>query len=121
MQVFRERLEEAKDVFFDRRYGEKQLFLLSFATHPEYHRRRARTMLCRWEIDRAREEGLAVTLFASGMGNMLYEKLGFKQVGVAHAQVDGEEEEIYISAMVSRSSDVKAAGDGQLNSQGLIH
>lgn len=47
-----------------------------------------------------REMGLAVTLFASDMGKMLYDKLGFKQVGVSGLQVDGEEEELSIPAMV---------------------
>ncbi len=115
MQAFRERLGEAKEVLLNQKYGGKQLFLLSLATHPEYHRRGAGTMLCRWGLDKAREEGLAVALFATGMGKVLYEKLGFKQVGVAHVQVDGEEDEINIPAMVAGTNNVKAAGDDQLS------
>ncbi len=77
--------------------------------------------LCRWGLDKAREEGLAVTLFASGMGKVLYEKLGFKQVGVAHVQVDGEEEEINIPAMVAGTNNVKLVGDDQLSIRALVH
>ena len=52
-------------------------------------------------MNKAREEGLAVTLFATGIGKMLYEKLGFEQLGVVHVEVDGEEEDLNIPAMVA--------------------
>ncbi|KAF6220771.1 hypothetical protein HO133_002451 [Letharia lupina] len=103
MQAFKKSLGEAKEILLDRIYGENQLFLLSLATHPDHHRRGAGTMLCRWGMAKAREEGSTVTLFASVIGKMLYEKLGFKQVGMAHVQVDGEEEGLDIPAMVAGS------------------
>lgn len=96
----RNRLAEAKEVLLNRRYGENQMFLLSLATHQDHKRHGSRTMICRWGMAKPREMGLAVTLFASDMGKMLYDKLGFKQVGVSGLQVDGEEEELSIPAMV---------------------
>ena len=78
-------------------------------------------MLCRWGMAKAREEGSTVTLFASVIGKMLYEKLGFKQVGMAHVQVDGEEEGLDIPAMVAGSWWCHECGDGFSSMRGLVH
>lgn len=92
MQACRKILGEAKEVFLNNSYVKNKFFLLSLATDPGYHRRGAGSMLCKWGMAKARKEGLTVTLLTSGMGKFLYEKLGFKEGGMAHVQVDGKEE-----------------------------
>jgi hypothetical protein len=63
-------------------------------------RRGAGTALCDWGIKKAVSDKLAaVTLFSSPMGKPLYTKLGFREVGIVHIQVDGEEEYIDFPGM----------------------
>jgi hypothetical protein len=57
-------------------------------------------MLVKWGLEKAERERLAVTLFSSPMGLMLYARLGFKEVTTVHVQVEGEEEAIDLPAMV---------------------
>jgi len=58
-------------------------------------------------MDRAREEGVAVPMFAGSMGQRLYSKHGFKELGTVHVQVDGEEEEIFLSSIAWDPKDEK--------------
>ena len=57
MRAFIKGLLDAKDKYFDSIYGEKQLFLLSLATHPDYHRRGIGAALCKWGMAKAKAEG----------------------------------------------------------------
>jgi ribosomal protein S18 acetylase RimI-like enzyme len=98
LKAFRE-YREYKWRWFDKTYGEKQWSLLTLATHPDYRKGGVGTALC-WGIQKAISDKLEpVTLFASPLGKRLYNKLGFKEVGVAHIQVPGEEEFLKLPGM----------------------
>lgn len=105
MKAFRVALAKAKDKYFNSEYGEEQIQLLILATLPDYQRQGAATRLSQWGIDYARKEKLAVTLFASAIGERLYGKLGFTKLGEVETRVDGEEEVLISRAMVLKHSD----------------
>lgn len=92
MTAFRGAIGRAKKEWFDDKYGEKQLYLSMLACHPDYQKRGAGEMLCRWGVEKGKAEGLTVTLFASPMGWQLYRRIGFKDVGTFRTQVVGEDE-----------------------------
>ena len=69
------------------------------ATHPNYQLQGAGGNLTMYGIDRAKEERLAATLFASPMGRKLYGKIGFRDLGVVKIQVDGESEFVWEAVM----------------------
>jgi ribosomal protein S18 acetylase RimI-like enzyme len=101
MQVFREEISKAKEDWFDKKFGNSQLYLTTLATHPDYMGRGAGTALCNWGIKKAINEKLAaVTLFSSPMGERLYTKLGFRQVAIVHTQVTGEKDCIDFPGMI---------------------
>lgn len=101
MRVYRETISKAKEDYFDKKFGNSQLYLTTLATNPEYMRRGAGAALCDWGIKKAVSDKLAaVTLFSSPMGIPLYKKLGFRQVVIVHTQVNGEEECIDFPGMI---------------------
>ena len=113
MKAFRANIGKAKAAWFDSRFGDHQISLLTLATLPEYQRRGAGRMLCEWGLAMAKEEGVAVTLFSSPIAQRLYAKLGFKEVGTVHVQVEGEKEFIEFSAMIwEREKKKKSEGKG---------
>jgi len=89
----------ARKELFTSRYGERQLALRQMATLPEYWRRGAATALAKWGMEKARKAGVAIPMFASPMGKLLYTSLGFAQVGSFKVQVDGEEEFCIVHAL----------------------
>lgn len=91
--------QRARKELFVSRYGEKMLSLRQLATLPAYWRMGAATMLCKWGMEKARKADVAVPIFASPMGKLLYESLGFRQVGTWKAQVEGEDEALVIHAL----------------------
>jgi predicted acetyltransferase len=100
MRVYRETISKAEEDYFDKKFGNSQLYLTTLATYPHYMRRGAGAGLFDWGIKKAVSDKLAaVTLFSSPMGIPLYTKLGFHQVGIVHTQVDGEEEFIEFPGM----------------------
>ena len=99
MRVFEESLENARTHYFKQIYGEDRMQLRLLVTHPDYQRRGAGGNLVRWGIEKAKEDNLAVTLFASPIGGYLYRKLGFRDLSVIKIQVDGESESISIGVM----------------------
>ena len=100
MREFRKVLREAKTSWFDQQYGDAQLNLLILATHPDYRRQGAGRKLVQWGLDKASDEGVALTLFSSPMGLKLYSKMKFREVNKARVQVQGEEESITIPGMI---------------------
>ncbi|KAA6413004.1 MAG: hypothetical protein FRX48_02747 [Lasallia pustulata] len=100
MEAFTEALIKAKQTYFDDVYGDSRVHLRVLGTHPEYQRRGAATQLCQWGMTLARERNMAVTLFASPVGQQLYTHLGFKLVGTVTVQVEGEKEKLSIAVMV---------------------
>lgn len=75
------------------------MFLKILLCHAEYRRRGAGQALTRWGIRRARRDGVETVLFSSPMGLLLYQKLGFQQVGKVTVQVQGEEGFLDIPAL----------------------
>lgn len=61
---------------FDRVYGDKQLNFIVLGTQPGYQRRGAASSLPKLGMQKARDESLTVTLFASLQGLGLYKKSG---------------------------------------------
>lgn len=100
MTAFREASDRAKKEWFDAKYGKRRLYLGMLACHPDYQRRGAGEMLCRWGLDKAKAEGLPLALLASPMGSRLYKRLGFQHVGSFRIQVEGEEEYVDMPGMV---------------------
>jgi hypothetical protein len=100
MKAFRDGYRIKKLEWFDILYGEKQWSLMTLATHPNYERGGVGTAICCWGIQKVILSKLeAVTLFASPLAKPLYTKLGFKEVGIVHIQVDGEEKFIELPGM----------------------
>jgi len=100
MAAYRNSIGHAQRELFDAVYGEKQLSLAQLATHPDYFRRGAGTMLVEWGIRLAERERWAITVFAGPMAYGIYGRKGFRSVGIVRTQVDGEEEFIEFSGMV---------------------
>lgn len=92
MFEFRKQIGAAKSRYFDGVYGNEQLNLMILATHPDYRRQGAASMLMQWGLEKATREKVALTLFSSPMGLPLYTKLGFNTVSVIEVRVEGEEE-----------------------------
>ena len=99
MRVFEESLEDARTHYFKQAYGENRMQLRLLVTHPDYQRRGAGGKLVKWGIEKAKEDSLAVTLFASPIGGHLYRKLGFQNLSIIKIQVDGESESISLGVM----------------------
>jgi ribosomal protein S18 acetylase RimI-like enzyme len=107
MVAFREAIGRAKRVYFDENYGEEQLYLGMLACHPDYQKRGAGEMLCRWGLDKGKADGLNLTLFASPMGSRLYRRLGFEEIGSFRTQVVGEDEFLDIPGMVLEAKKIR--------------
>ncbi|KAM0794788.1 hypothetical protein BDR22DRAFT_826599 [Usnea florida] len=99
LRVFEESLEKARTHYFKQVYGENRMQLRLLVTHPDYQRRGAGEQLVKWGIEKAKEDNLAVTLFAGSTGGHLYRKLGFRGLGVIKIQVDGEIESVSMGVM----------------------
>ncbi|KAH6975681.1 acyl-CoA N-acyltransferase [Ilyonectria destructans] len=99
LKAYSEATMKARKEIFVGRFGERQLSLRQMATLPDYWRRGAASKLLTWGMERARNEDVAVTMFAGRMGNQLYSKFGFKELGRVKVQVPGETEFIYEIAM----------------------
>ena len=85
MTEFADTLSAAYDKYFSG-YGGKQIHLWLLTTHPDFRRRGAGTMLYNWGFDRAAEKGWVVTVLASPLGKLLYERLGCKLLGSVTVQ-----------------------------------
>ena len=99
MRAFEESLAKARAHHFKRVYGENRIHLRLLVTHPDYQRRGAGANLVTWGIEIAKENNLAVTLFASPIGGQLYRKLGFRDLSVIKILVDGESESVCMGVM----------------------
>ena len=92
MEAYREAVGRGQAELFDKIYGERQLSLAQLATHPDYFRNGAGTMLVKWGLAFAERESWAVTVFAGPKAYSLYKRLGFRELGEVKAQAEGEEE-----------------------------
>ncbi|KAF8150313.1 acyl-CoA N-acyltransferase, partial [Mycena galopus ATCC 62051] len=98
LREFRRVLAAASKAYFGR-YAEQHLYLALIATHPDFRRRGAASLLCRWAMDRAAASGWPVTLFATALGKKTYDSLGFATLGTETIQVEGEEDKFYAVCM----------------------
>ena len=98
MKAFQDTLDKAFKDYFSK-YRGQQYHLWLLATHPDYRRRGAGSMLSGWGMDKAAEQGWVVTVLASPMGKKLYESLGYKALGNVIVQVDGEEEKLTVCCL----------------------
>ncbi|KXJ91721.1 acyl-CoA N-acyltransferase [Microdochium bolleyi] len=96
----------AKSHFFELPYGDTNLYLSILACHPDYQRRGIGRRLVTWGLEKASREGLDLTVFGSPMGSLLYQAVGFREVGRFRVQVDGEEESLETLAMVLKNEDI---------------
>lgn len=92
-------IHDSKTAWFDKRFGERQMYLAMICVDPNYQGCGAGSLLLQWGIDRAVQEKVAISLFASPVGRRLYLKMGFKDGGWTRAQVDGEEEYVDFPGM----------------------
>ncbi|KAF2456063.1 hypothetical protein BDY21DRAFT_347798 [Lineolata rhizophorae] len=99
MHAWNEITKVARRILFDEHYGSRHIHLQVLATHPAYQRLGAATALCEWGIGQALRHGVVVTLFASPMGKLLYQKLGFENVTTVPVKVQGEDASVELSAM----------------------
>lgn len=51
----------------------------------------------------AKEQKLPITLFSSRLGQKLYSHVGFDLLATITIQVEGEEEKLFIGAMIRRA------------------
>lgn len=104
MKAFTETMAKAKKKWFDDEYGTKKLHLRILATHPDYQRRGAGIQHCNWGMKLAKEQKVPVTLFSSPLGQKLYSHIGFDLLATTTVQVEGEEEKLFIGAMIYKES-----------------
>ena len=100
MKAWVESMTKAKAKFFDVPLSHQYLQLQILATHPDFQRQGAGSALCDWGLQVSQLTGLAVSVFASPMGRLLYGHLGFRQVGSVKIKAQGEKEYVIVAAMV---------------------
>ena len=82
------------------KYEYDRITLQILGTHPNHWRRGYGTSLCRYGMEIAAEDGLAVTLVAGQTGLGLYRHLNFTSVGTLVKQVPGEKKRVVSEALV---------------------
>jgi ribosomal protein S18 acetylase RimI-like enzyme len=92
VKAFRESGDEVMETYFNQRYGLRQIHLQILGTHPDYQRHGHGSTLCRWGMDKAREDDVALTLIASPMGKLLYLHLEFRLAGSGVIEIPGDPE-----------------------------
>lgn len=100
MHAWKDTLREAKAQYFEHPHGADQIQLQILATHPDYQRLGAGTLLVDEGIRLADASALAISVFASPMGARLYSKLGFKSRASVVVRAEGEAEFVNVEAMV---------------------
>jgi len=103
MKAFVDALGQGFNKYFGP-YGKDQVHLWLLATHPDFRRRGAGTMLCNWGKERAMERGHTLTVLASSMGKILYGAVGYNVLGSVIVQADEEEERFEVFCMEQKLS-----------------
>jgi GNAT superfamily N-acetyltransferase len=100
IRAWADSMPKAKARLFDSAFRDRYFQLQILATHPDFQRQGAGSALCAWGLRESQLRGLAVAVFASPMGRLLYSHLGFTKVGCARISVPGETEHVEVAAMV---------------------
>lgn len=87
---------------FNDRFGERRLTLFNLVTLPECQRKGIGAELFKWGVQKAQNEGLAITLTSSVFARKLYESFGLREVASIHTQIEGEEDFLVIPALVKQ-------------------
>jgi GNAT superfamily N-acetyltransferase len=97
--AFRNASMQVQRKHFDSVFRHNQIHLAILGTHPDFRHRGFATALCRWGMDQARKNNIAVTVVASPMGYELLAHLNFTLRGTKRVQVPGEKEKLTIYAV----------------------
>ncbi|KAF3917139.1 hypothetical protein ABW20_dc0108514 [Dactylellina cionopaga] len=100
MKAFAKKTMGIRQEVFMGKYKGRQMSLRQMATLPAYWKNGAATKLCKWGLEKAESLNLAMPLFASPLGQSLYQKFGFKELGTWYLQIDGDDAKMEIVAMV---------------------
>ncbi|KAF2803349.1 uncharacterized protein BDZ99DRAFT_482196 [Mytilinidion resinicola] len=100
MQAWTDTTSASKKLLFDSQFGASHFQLQILATHPEFQRRGAGGQLVGWGIQLAQCLNMAISVFASPMGERLYLRLGFVSVASVFVNVEKELESVVLAAMV---------------------
>ncbi|KAG9228104.1 hypothetical protein BJ875DRAFT_500994 [Amylocarpus encephaloides] len=82
------------------KWASQQVKLATLVVHPGFRLPGGGTMLVRWGMAVAENNGWPVILCASPMGRVLYKHLGFEEIASEVVQVEGEEETLTSTVMV---------------------
>lgn len=101
MQAWTTITAKSKAEVFDSVFGPRQLHLQILATHPNYQRRGAGRALCEWGIRLAERVSVPITVFASPMGSILYQRTGFMPVDEVRIKaMEDHDEGVVLVAMM---------------------
>lgn len=93
----------AQRFFFDESFAlDGYIYCQVLATHPAYQGRGAATALCRWGMDRAKEQRSKMCIISSqedGARRLYDGRLGFVSLGAAVARVDREDHYVRMEAL----------------------
>jgi GNAT superfamily N-acetyltransferase len=81
------------------RYGNRRIELAQLVTHPDYQRRGLARELLKRGQQMASGGNFAVGVFASPVGRIVYEKFGFKVLGIAVVRAEGETETLELPVL----------------------
>lgn len=81
-------------------YTTEHIHLQALGTLSEFQRRGHGSVLVRWGMERAAQDGVVATLMASPMGRNVYPRLGWEELGEFKAQAHDEEEHTFLYPMV---------------------
>lgn len=100
MQAWTAITAKSKAEVFDSVFGPRQLHLQILATHPRYQRRGAGKALCEWGLQLAERVSVPITVFASPMGRILYQRTGFVPVDEVRIKaMENDNEGVVLAAM----------------------
>jgi hypothetical protein len=100
MQAWAAITAQSKAEVFDSVFGSWHIHLQILATHPKYQRRGAGRALCEWGVRLAERTATPITVFASPMGSLLYQRTGFMQVEDVRVQAaEDDHEGVVLAAM----------------------
>jgi ribosomal protein S18 acetylase RimI-like enzyme len=100
MQAWTDTTSASKKLLFDSQFGTSHFQLQLLATSPQFQRQGAGSQLVRWGMQLAEYLNVAISVFASPMGEQLYLRLGFRRLASVFVHVEKEKESVELAAMV---------------------